>query len=231
MKIIRTYISVGVLSASSVLCPIIANAQTATASETSQGSLGKRYANLGFGIADPAHTSDNVYGTAVGVNVPVTSFLDISGGYSYSRFKTDEPQYYTYKSDSHILNSEFVFYRKFAGGLKPFLSAGVGYSWLSSKIEGHSDFPGNYKFKDDLATWGTSVGIEIPFRWVALTPAIGYSGNFESSSNQTWSYGLRVSSWITRKVGVYAGVAYSEPRHDFGDNHTWSYSTGLRIKF
>ena len=230
MKRIRTYIGVGVLSASSVLCPIIANAQTAAASETTQGSLGKRYAGVGFSVFAPNHSSDNMYGAATGVNVPVTSFLDISGGYSYSWYKADALDFYTYKSDSHSFDSRFVLYKKFAGGLKPFLSAGVGYSWFSMEIDSIY-ISGGYKDKDDYATWITTVGIEIPFRWIALTPTVGLGGNFRNEYSQNWSYGLQASSWITPKVGVFADVAYSEPRHNYGDSHAWSYSTGLRIKF
>jgi len=230
MKTILTYISLGVLTASSALCQIIAQPQTATASETSQGSLGKRYAGLSFGVSDLKGT-EYVFGTGVGVNAPVTNYLDASVGYSYSWYKNDALQYYTYKYDTHSLNTDFVFYKTIAGGLKPFISAGIGYAWTTREFEYRSSyFNGDFKMKDDFATWGTSVGIEIPLRWIALTPSIGLSGDFENERSQTWNYGLQASSWITPKVGIQAGVAFSEPKsRDYDGN--WSYSAGIRIKF
>lgn len=232
MKKLQTILSIGLFTAS-VLCPILARAQTPATSETSQGTLGKRYAELDFAVADPSQTSDNVYGTSLGFNMPVTSYLDISGGYAYSRYKTEYPGLYAYKSDSHSLGADLVFYKALSSGLKPFFSAGLGYSWATAKYESRSMWYGNGKAKNDYATWNTSIGIEIPFRWIALTPSISYGGNFEGGDDsQIWTYGLEASSWITRKVGIFAGVAYTEPRKNYSfDAHMWSYGTGLRIKF
>ncbi|MFT3867918.1 MAG: hypothetical protein QM715_05410 [Nibricoccus sp.] len=231
MKKLQTIISIGVLTAS-MLCSILARAQTTATSETSQGNLGKRYGSLDFAIGDPSHTSDNIYGTSLGVNIPVTRYLDISGGYGYSRYKTEFPGFYAYKSEGHGLSADLVFYKALSNGLKPFISAGLGYSWTTTKIESRSMWTSNGKFKDDSGSWSTSVGIEIPFRWIALTPSIGFGGDFEGQDSQAWTYGLEASSWITRKVGIFAGVAYAEPRKNYSvDVHMWSYGAGLRFKF
>lgn len=231
MKKLQTILSIGVLTAS-VLCPILARAQTTTTSETSQGNLGKRYASLDFAVVNPSQTSDNIYGTSLVSNIPITSYLDISAGYSYSRYKTEYPSFYAYKTDTHSLGTDFVFYKTLSGGLKPFFSVGLAYSWATTKFESRSMWTSGSTAKDDYATWDTTVGIEIPFRWVALTPSISYGGDFEESDSQSWVCGLEASSWITRKVGVFAGVAYSEPIKNYSfDAHMWSYVAGLRVKF
>lgn len=67
MKTLQTIVSMGVLAAVSVLSSNIANAQTATASETSQGTLGKRYAFVDVATGKPEGATDNVYGSSIGV--------------------------------------------------------------------------------------------------------------------------------------------------------------------
>lgn len=166
--------------------------------------------------------------------MPVTGFLDVSGGYGYSRQKT---RYYMVYGESttssHALGVDVLAYKKTAAGLKPFVAAGLGYSWTRSKLEGYFPSGGQLKIehRDNSASWSVSTGVEIPFRWVALTPVVSYADDFEKSgdSSQAWSYGLEASSWITPRVGVYADVAYTEPKHY--DGHMWSFGAGLRFKF
>lgn len=234
MKKLQTILSVGALAASSVLFSNIACAQTAATKDPSQGSLGKRYAFVDFATGKPKGATDNIYGSGIGVNMPLTEFLDISGGYGYSRQKTRYSMAYgTFTSSSHVLGADFVAYKKAAGGLKPFVAASLGYSWVRAEADFNIPNFGSWhsEARNDFATWGVSTGVEIPFRWVALTPVISYADDFEKSNNstQTWSYGLEASSWITPRVGVYADVAYTEPKHY--DGHMWSYGAGLRIKF
>lgn len=231
MKKLHTILCAGALAAS-VFSPVFAHAQSATSSDNSQGTLGKRYIGLDYGVSDHNNSSENLYGASLKVNLPVYSFLDVSVGLGRGWIKYDSSPYSKLKIETTSVGTDFVFYKAFANGVKPFVSVGFESSWNTYNYQSMYEwYLNNGEYKGSSASLGAAVGVEIPFRWVSLTPMIGYSGSLEDSDTQTVEVRLQASSWITSRVGVFADVGYTKPRKSNSDNYSMTYGAGMRFKF
>src|SRR4051812_5553725 len=107
MNYTKNLISVVSLGLATLIAGVTAHAQVNTAAPESSGLLGKRYVELGFGYADVNHTSFDVYGTGVNVNLPVASNVDVSVEYAYDWVKHSSV-------DSNLLDAAVTTY--FASG-------------------------------------------------------------------------------------------------------------------
>jgi hypothetical protein len=195
--------------------------------EDSQGVIGKRYVEAGFDLQNVQHTSHNAYDANISANIPIIKGIDISGGYSYGWYDR-KPLHQDYND----IGTSVKLYKAIEDGVKPFISAGLGYSWFNEKLDSGWYFTGNGKnsYSHNSATWGASAGVEFPYKWISVTPRIGYSDDFSttSKSTQAWRYGVTASSWITSKIGIYGEAAYVAWQHT--PAHDWVFGAGVRVR-
>jgi hypothetical protein len=186
-------------------------AQTTSTSAAPVGVLGQSYSEVSFGLTDIQHTSKNQYDLGVAANVPVSPYLDLGAGYTYSWMH----------SAGHA-NSVFggaTAYTTY-NGVKPFVGAALGYQWE------------NYgSYRNDQASWGAAAGVEIPVSVITVTPRIVYSDDFrgKSRSYQQWSYGAEANYWVTKTAAVFASADYVDAQHTNVD--AYAYTIGARFKF
>jgi hypothetical protein len=230
MTTIKTLISaVALIAASTVFaqstntCPLFPKGE-----ESGPGVIGKRYAEAGFGLIDEPHTAHNYYGVSLGGNLPICKGLDINGGYSHSWF-----DYSPYSNSSHNLGGSAVLYNTIEDGIKPFIAAGLGYTFFDENLDAEFARVNNLRnhLGVDYAYWSVTVGAEFPYKWVSVIPTISYNDDFQgkSQSSQYFAYSTEVNTWITPKVGVYVSVSYYARQHV--PVQTWGGSTGIRFRF
>ncbi len=186
-------------------------AQTATTTSAPVGLLGQSYSEVHFGVSDIKHTSDNQYGVGVAANVPVSPFLDLTGGYDYGWVR----------GTGHFngISGGATAYTLFHG-VKPFAGAAVGYQWTRAT-----------GYREDEGVWGLTAGVEIPVSVVTITPRIVYSDDFHGTtrSSQQTSYEVEGNYWVNRSTAVFASVGYSDVHRTTNDS--WDYTVGARFKF
>lgn len=204
-------LALGLLVAGAGYAQTAASASNPTAATT--GLLGQRFAEISLGTQDVTGFSDNFYDTGLTVNLPVSPSLDVSAGYGYSWFRSG------ISGHANTVFGAGTFYTPMAG-VKPFLTAGLGYQWTS--VGG---------FRDNGGLWGAGVGVEIPFNTLTLTPRIGYTDDFESgtASSRDFTYSLEANYWVSAKAAVYGSVGRTEVHRSSADS--WNYSLGVRFKF
>ncbi len=191
-------------------------AQTAPAATASTGLLGQRYAEASFGLADAHGSSDNTYGLGLGVNLPVSPNVDLGFNYGYSWLNSGG-----LKLRDHALNATATGYTNYAG-VKPFVGVGLGYQWAEAKF-------GPFKTSDDAATWGLGLGFEVAAGEITLTPSISYVDGFKSRDGGAFNYGIAASTWITKTLGGFADVSFSDVEGRGGQS--WNYTVGVRVRF
>jgi hypothetical protein len=191
------------------------HAQTAAASGTANGLLGQRYVEAGFGVQDIKHVSSNVYSLGAAVNVPfIPSLVDVGANYSYDWIKSA-----AFRGHANTFGGDVKVYTTLSG-VKPFVSAGLGWQWSHA-----------FGSSDDNGLWNAAVGVEIPVAGFTVTPRIVYHDDFQGSrdSSQDWTYEVAGNYWITRTAAAFASVGYADDRGTNFDS--WNYRVGLRLKF
>ena len=189
-------------------------AQTAPAANASTGLLGQRYAEVSFGLADAQGSSDNTYG--LGVNLPVCPNVDLGFNYGYSWLNSGG-----LKLRDHALNASATGYTNYAG-VKPFVGVGLGYQWSKAKF-------GSFSTNNDIGTWALGVGFEVATGEITLTPSISYVDGFKSRDAGAFNYGVEASTWITKTLGGFADVSFSDIEGSGGQS--WNYTIGVRVRF
>jgi opacity protein-like surface antigen len=196
--------------------------------EDGPGVIGKRYAEASFDLIDEAHTAHNTYGAGFGANLPVTEGLDVSGGYHYSWYNRTP-----LSVKSHNIDANATLYKTITAGVKPFISAGLGYSWQDTTLDdGWLFFSDNKNHHgQNFAFWGLTVGAEFPYKWVSVIPTITYQDDFlgKVKSTQEFVYSVEVNSWITRRVGIFVSGSYYDQQH--AHSRTFGVGTGVRVRF
>lgn len=194
----------------------VSYAQTAPTVATTEsnpvGLLGQSYTEASFGATDIRHFSKDQYSLGVVANAPIAPNFDFSAGYDYSWF-----------NDLGHANSVFASvtaYTTLSGGAKPFVAGAVGYTWERYSV-----------FRDDYATWGGAVGVEIPVGSLTLTPRIVYADDFRGSADSVnqWSYGVDANYWLNRKLAIFGAVDYIDI--DGADDGAYAFTAGVRYKF
>ncbi|MGA3008072.1 MAG: hypothetical protein ABSE59_09305 [Opitutaceae bacterium] len=186
--------------------------------DTSVGTLGQRYGELGFTDQVIKHISNNSYDGELAANVPVTRFLDLGGSYTYSWFK-----YNNQNLHSNIAQGDATAYTT-AAGMKPFVTASIGYQWDRTTST-------NFFIRSDYGFWSGTAGVEIPFGPVALTPFASYDSDFLSSakSSQDLNFGLKANYWFNDRWAGFVDVYYDDAFHSIYDSTV--VSIGVRRRF
>ncbi len=203
-----------ILALSLLTAATASQAQTTTAS-TPAGLLGAQYTELEFGVQDIKHVSPNAYSLTASANTAVVAGkLDGGATYSYSRIGG------AVRGHSNTIGGYFTAYAPM-NGVKPFISAGLGWEWSSYRFVG----------SDDQALWSGAIGVEIPAGVVTITPRLSYADDFEGSrkSSQAWTYAVEANHWFSKSSAVFASIGKTDVRHS--SNDSWNYSIGLRARF
>ena len=190
-------------------------AQTTTAMSAPTGLLGVQYTELKFGVQDINHVSPHAYSLSASANTAlVAGQLDGGASYSYSRIGG------AVRGHSNTIGGYFTAYAPL-NGVKPFVSAGLGWEWSSYRNVG----------SDNQALWGGAVGVEIPAGVVTITPRLSYADDFEGSrkSSQAWMYSVEANHWCSKTTAIFASLGKTDVRHSRFDS--WNYSVGLRSRF
>jgi len=213
MNIKKTILALGLLAAAST-----SFAQNPTATSTSNGLLGQRFVEFNYTLADLESFSDHNHAGMVSFNVPaIPSLLDVGASYAYDWSNG------AVRSHGNTISAYANAYLPL-NGVKPFLGASLGYSWVSLP----------FGLGDKEAVWSASVGVEIPLGSFTLTPRISYSDDFEGSgrdSDEMWTYEVEGNYWFSPRAGVFASIGRAE--YDLDPIHLdiWGYRVGLRFRF
>lgn len=199
-----------ILALSALVLAGVSYGQT-TATAEPVGVLGQSYSEAHFGASDIQRYGKDQYGLGVALNQPITPYLDATAGYDYAWIR----------GAGHVngVSAGATAYKLF-NGVKPFVSAGIGYDWQRW---------GNGK--DDLFVWNAAVGVEIPASVVTITPRVVFSDDFRrpARSSQQTSYEVEANYWVSKKLAVFANVGYTDVNNSPFDAVT--YNVGARFKF
>jgi hypothetical protein len=204
----KTTLALGLLAA--------ASASYAQTTPTSNGVLGQSYLEFNYNFADLDSVDDNGHAGTVSLNLPVIpSLLDVGGSYTYSWIggaaRAHANTFTGYANAYTVLD-----------GAKPFVGAGVGYTWASLP----------FGLGDHDPFWSLTAGVEIPVGAFTVTPKITYSDDFSGrigNSDDSWEYAVEGNYWFSPKAGAFASVAKIDYHRDPLD--VWSYKVGVRLKF
>lgn len=97
---------------------------------------------------------------------------------------------------------------------KPFVEAGVGYTWTKSA-----------GIKENSFVWEVAVGSEFQIAPKAtVTPYVRYSDAPDLAGSGTWNYGVKANYWVTSQWSVTAGINYD-------DDKDTAFSVGTNFRF
>jgi len=84
---------------------------------------------------------------------------------------------------------------------------------------------------DETWGWNASVGLQVPFGRLTLTPRLGYFDDFRRSalSTQQLSAHTEVHYWLTRNAGVYLSAGFTDVNRARFD--AWNWRAGMRLAF
>ena len=208
MKLTKITLAISALTAS------LGYAQSPAESRFGQGLLGERYTELGFGLDDIRHVSNNGYTVEASANNPlVRGLLDAGASYSYSWIHG------AFRGHANTVGAYATAYSRFEG-VKPFLSSALGYQWTSTRFG-----------SDEQTLWGLATGVEIPAGVVTVTPRISYADDFENTrtSSQAWTFQTEVNYWVNRTTALFGSIGKTDVRRSSIDS--WNYQFGLRARF
>lgn len=192
-----------------------AQTNATTTSTTGGGLLGQRYTELSFGVDNVKHLSTDGYSVGASANNPIVpGQIDAGAGYSYSWIGG------ALKGHANTIGTYVTAYAPLSG-VKPFVSAALGYQWTSLK----------FGLGDDQAIWGGAIGVEIPAGVVTLTPRLSYADDFEGSrrSSQAWTASVEANYWFSKTSAVFGSIGHTDARRSPVDS--WNYEVGLRARF
>jgi hypothetical protein len=179
-------------------------AQSAPATTASSaGLLGQRYASVAFSAVDLNRLPFDQFGTTAGVNLPLTSSLDLGVSYTHSWIESFSDV------DSDVLAADLTTYFS-SGAIKPFGTFALAYDW------------NNF---DDGMLWGVRAGFEYDVSSrLSTSISAGYVDDFDDGDNSQWDGAVRANYWVTRSVAAVATVSLIEQGNV-------AYSLGATIRF
>ncbi len=174
--------------------------QTASVNNDSAGLLGQRYVGVGFFVDDLREVPvDSGLGGSVGVNLPITSNLDLAFQYAYERISDS-----LLKARNHTVGATLRAYNPYEG-VKLFSDATLSHSW--SRVRA----PGVGRVTENDPYWELGVGVEAPLTSsTALLGRVSYSDAFDGDVDGTWNFTAGVSHRFTAKVDGLASVTFHE---------------------
>lgn len=178
-------------------------AQQSSTAPAPSGLLGQRYASVAFSAVDLNRARNDQFGATAGVNLPLTSSLDLGLSYTHSWLESFS------KIDNDTVFADLTTYFS-SGAIKPFGSVALGYDWNNI---------------DDGALWGVRAGFEydVNSRFSTAVSA-GYNDDFESGNNGQWDGAVRANYWVTRSIAAVATVSVIE-------RGNVAYSLGATFRF
>jgi hypothetical protein len=208
MNKITTFLLAGLALVAGPLC----STHAASAGGLPSGTLGQRYGELSFGVADLQHVSPNFYDLSFGGNLPLTRELDLGANFGHGWFGGHTP------GTTNALGTGLTFHRPLSGPVQGFASAGLGYQWWN-------DGGGDGGF------WNAAVGVQIPVGSFTLTPRLVYTDDFRrpAHSSQQLAIETEANVWLSQYSAVFATIGYSDARHSRVD--AWTGRIGYRFGF
>lgn len=201
------------LIATAVTTFAVAQAQEAT------GFLGQRYTDINFGLSNDDAIPANYYDAVLNFNIPLCKSADLGLGYAYDWLNGNP------SAQAHSLLTSAT-YHTTMNGIKPFVSAGLGYQWSSASF---TVAKVTTKVRDNDGIYGFGFGAEIPVGSLTVTPSVSYSNQFDGSGDGSVGYGVEAARWFSNNA-VYAGIAYQDDLSS-GGSSAWTYRLGFRAKF
>ena len=190
-------------------CVIVIN--STVRAQTNAGLLGQRYAGLSL-FSESLRNRDisNGTGGALGVNFPLTPFLDFGASGSSESFRD-------YSVKDQRASAALTAYHDF-NALKAFADASIGGTWQSSKVNGVS-----YRANDGIYAFG--VGIEAPFTdRSALLGRAALNQYFQRDRGHYWTYTVGANHWFNDKLGATVSVTFFE-------STSIIYGLGVNVRF
>ena len=184
------------------------------------GLLGQRYASATFDWVFPDDNRvDDGRGVTLGLNLPLTTNIDLSLNYSYldsgADFEVGEGETISVDASGQSLMFGGTFYMP-AGNVKPFISAGLG--WQGIKVDNETD--------NDM-TYQIVPGVEIPAGDRAtLTLYAAWSDYFdnEPEDDGVWTFGALAEFEVSTQWSVLV-------RTTLDDDSNWGLSAGALVRF
>lgn len=183
ISVFAAVVTVAAVHAQQIQAPAANNA----VEPSSPGLIGKRYVAAGFAYTDVKHSTTDAYTVATAVNVPTTSFLDLTASYGHGWVEGNG------KNNVESLDLGATAYCQIAN-VKPFASASLGYIWP--------------KYISSRFTYGFDAGAEIAvFEKTSVTVSGGYQDTFKKGNVGTWDGTVAVNYWATKDIVL--GVTFS----------------------
>ena len=197
------------LIAAALLACVVLNS-TARA-QLNAGLLGQRYAGLSLFSESIRHSDlSNGIGGGLGVNLPLTPYLDLGVSGSSESFSD-------YEVKDVRASAGLTAYRDF-NAFKGFVDTSLGGTWQSSEVNGIS-----YRENDGLYAFGA--GIEAPFTDTsALFARVAYNHYFQRDHGHYWTYTAGANHWFNEKFGASLSVTYFE-------SSSIIYTLGVNVRF
>jgi len=179
--------------------------------QTVAGLIGQRYTGLSlFSESIRDHDISNGTGAAVGLNLPITSFLDFQASGSSESFRD-----YSIKDQRAFAG--VTAYRDF-NSFKAFADASLGGTWQSSTVNGVS-----YSANDGIYALGA--GLEAPFTDTsALFGRVAVNQYYKHNNGHYWTYAAGADHWFNPKFGAVATVTFFE-------SSSITFSLGVNVRF
>ena len=191
--------------------------------------LGQRTFEIAAGVFDARGTSDARPVFETSVNLPLRRGWDLGIGCAHYAFRDHIGAFVDEGRDQALFATATGFVN--AGKTKPFFAAGLGYEWTKNELS----YGGTrlFRSRDSDVTWRTSLGVEIPFSRVTITPSLSYRdsfrGDFFRIRRACLTVGLDAHFWITKSFGSVASVTFIDSRET--SYQAWTYLLGARIRF
>ena len=184
---------------------------SAARAQTNAGLLGQRYTGLSIFTEHLRDSSiSNGLGASVGLNVPVTSFLDFTASGSSESFSD-----YSIRDQRTVAG--LTAFRDF-NNFKASADASIGGTWQSSKVNGIS-----YDANDGLYVLGA--GLEAPVTDTsAIFGRIAVNRYFKNDRGHYWTYTAGADHWFNQKFGAVGSVT-------FFDSSSVTFALGVTVRF
>ena len=193
------------------------------------GLLGHSFADLRYSWVDYHRDGEfdaDGFIAGVSANAPLTQGLDVGIGYNYYRENNHRNPFTGTSFDTryHEADARATFYTRL-GGVRPFMSGGVGYQWSRGDIQRLRTFDHDW-------VWNASAGFEAILGYVALIPRVGFTNTIPNNRGDvgTWHYGAQAHHWFNEQLGGYLDATFHDPRAG-GGVEWWTYTAGLRFRF
>jgi hypothetical protein len=208
-----------VLAAAAAACAV--RADTSDDSDLAVGILGQRYGSFSFTDQSVEHATNDLYNVDFGLNIPITSYLDVGGDFAYAFFKHVGLERHSYLGEVYATG-----YWAFKG-LKPFGTLTIGNEWDDLNA------PGGFLDTPNYGIYAVTAGVEIPTHPASITPYVTHQDDLRASkkSAQANDYGVEINYWFrtNKSWGIFADLGYQQVLHSIYDS--WYYTIGLRERF